>query len=55
MSFRKDAQEVAAAQSMMSKNIIVTNNDHWTTEEIILASLDRTKIEKLFRAPKTQA
>ena len=52
MSFRKDVQEVAAAKAMMGKNIIVTDNHHWRTEEIVTASVDRYRIEKQFRASK---
>ena len=52
MSFRKNAQEVASAMALMGKNIIVTDNSHWITEEIVLASLDRYKIENQFRVSK---
>jgi transposase len=52
MSFRKDVQEVAAAKAMMGKNIIVTDNRHWSTEEIVTASVDRYRIEKQFRVSR---
>jgi transposase len=52
MSFRKDVQEVLAAKAMMGKNIIVTDNRHWSTEEIVTASVDRYRIEKQFRVSR---
>jgi len=52
MSFRKDASEVSAIEAMMGKNIIVTDNHGWTTEEIVSASLDRYRIEQQFRMSK---
>ncbi len=36
----------------MGKNIIVTDNRAWTTEEIVSASLDRYRIEQQFRVSK---
>ena len=42
MSFRKDASEVGAIEAMMGKNIIVTDNHDWSTEEIVSASIDRS-------------
>ena len=53
MSFRKDTSEIAAAQAVMGKNIIVTDNHDWSTDQIVLASLDRSKIEQQFRASKS--
>lgn len=52
MSFRKDASEVGAIEAMMGKNIIVTDNHDWSTEEIVSASLDRYRIEQQFRVSK---
>jgi transposase len=52
MGFRKDAQEVVCAKAMMGKTIIVTDNHDWSTEDIVVASLDRCRIEKQFRASK---
>lgn len=52
MSFRKDTSEIAAAKAMMGKNIIVTDHDQWSTEEIVTASLDRSRIEQQFRVSK---
>lgn len=52
MSFRRDPHQVAGAQAMMGKNIIVTDSHHWSTEDIVRASLDRCHIEKQFRTSK---
>jgi transposase len=52
MSFRKDLAEISAHQAMMGKNIIVTDNHVWSTEAIVTASLDRSRIENQFRASK---
>jgi transposase len=52
MSFRKDNSEIAKAKAMMGKNIIVTDHDQWGTDEIVTASLDRSRIERQFRVSK---
>lgn len=52
MTFRKNAQEINSAKDFMGKNMIVTDNSHWSTEEIVLSSLDRHKIERQFRVSK---
>ena len=52
MSFRKDASEVGAIEATMGKNIIVTDNHDWSTEQIVSASLDRYRIEHQFRVSK---
>ena len=52
MSFRKDHYQRAKAESLFGKNIIVTDNHDWTTEDIVQASLDRATIEQQFRASK---
>jgi transposase len=52
MSFRKDTSEVGAIEAMMGKNIIVTDNHDWSTQEIVSASLDRYRIEQQFRVSK---
>ena len=53
MSFRKDHYQTAKAEALFGKNVIVTDNHDWTTEEIVQASLDRYGIEKQFRASKS--
>jgi transposase len=52
MSFRKDNSQIAATKAMMGKNIIVTDHDQWSTEQIVTASLDRSRIEQQFRVSK---
>lgn len=52
MSFRKDHYQRGKADALFGKNIIVTDNHDWTTEDIVQASLDRSRIEQQFRASK---
>jgi transposase len=54
MSFRKDQYQVAKAKALLGKNIIVTDNHDWSTEEIVQLSLDRYGIEKQFRDSKAR-
>ena len=53
MSFGKDHYQVGRAETLFGKNIIVTDNHDWTTEEIVQLSLDRYGIEEQFRASKS--
>ena len=53
MSFRKDHYQIAKAEALFGKNVIVTDNHDWTTEEIVQSSLDRYGIEEQFRASKS--
>ena len=53
LSFRKDPYQVGKAEALFGKNVIVTDNHDWTTEEIVQLSLDRYGIEKLFRDSKS--
>lgn len=55
MSFRKDNYQVARTEALLGKNVIVTDNHDWTTEEIVQLSLDRYGIEKQFRASKSSS
>ena len=52
MSFRKNAYLVERKQSMFGKNIIITDNMDWMTEDIVQASLDRWQVEDRFRMSK---
>lgn len=52
MSFRKNSQEVDSAKAFMGKNVIVTDNHSWSTEEIVITSLERSKIEHQFKISK---
>ena len=55
MSFRKDPYQVGKSEALFGRNVIVTDNHDWTTEEIVKHSLDRYRIEKQFRASKSAA
>src|SRR3990170_2339526 len=55
MSFRKDPYQVGKSEALFGRNVIVTDNHDWTTEEIVRHSLDRYRIEKQFRASKSAA
>jgi len=55
LHFSKDQAEIRAAYAMMGKNIIVTDNHHWSTEEIVSACLDRYRIEQQFRVSKASS
>ena len=53
ISFRKDAYQVGKSEVLFGKNIIVTDNADWPTEDIVQASLDRWGVEKAFRDTKS--
>lgn len=53
LSLRKDFYQIRKSQALFGKNIIVTDNHDWTTEEIVQSSLDRYAIEQQFRASKS--
>jgi len=53
MRFRKDPYQVARSEALFGRNVIVTDNHDWTTQEIVERCLDRSKIEKQFRASKS--
>ncbi|MCF8029329.1 MAG: IS1634 family transposase [Desulfohalobiaceae bacterium] len=52
MSFRRNSQEIKSAKATMGKNVIITDNSRWSTEQIVLSLLDRHKIERQFRVSK---
>ena len=54
LSFRKDVYQIAKAEVLFGKNIIVTDNTDWTTDDIVQASLDRWCVEKVFRDTKSK-
>ena len=54
LSFRKDVYQIAKAEALFGKNIIVTDNMDWTTDDIVQASLDRWLVEKAFRDTKSK-
>lgn len=53
MGFRKNQYQITKAASLFGKNVIVTDNHDWTTEEIVQLSLDRYGVEKQFRDSKS--
>ncbi|MDY6868757.1 MAG: IS1634 family transposase [Chloroflexota bacterium] len=54
LSFRKDSYQIGKAKALFGKNIIVTDNTDWSTEDIVQASLDRWGVEKAFRDTKSR-
>lgn len=52
MSFRKDDYQIKKTEAFFGRNVIVTDNHGWTTEEIVQLTLDRYYVEKQFRASK---
>lgn len=53
LSFRKDHYQLDKARALFGRNVIVTDNHDWTTEDIVQGSLDRAVIENQFRASKS--
>lgn len=53
MSFRQDQYQIRIAMNRFGKNIIITDNTDWSTEEIYLAYNERSKIETQFRKSKS--
>lgn len=54
MGFRKNFYRIGRTINRFGKNIIVTDNMDWSTDEIARASLDRYMVEKAFRQTKDQ-
>lgn len=54
-SFRKDQYKIGKTESAFGRNIIVTDNTDWSTEQIVQASLERWIIEKEFRDTKSSS
>lgn len=52
LSFRKDNYQIQKARALFGRNVIVTDNHDWTTDEIVQLSLDRAVVENAFRATK---
>jgi transposase len=52
MNFRKNHYRISRHIDRFGKNIIITDNDDWTTDEIVKASLDRWTVEDGFRQSK---
>ncbi|MBF0105109.1 MAG: IS1634 family transposase [Deltaproteobacteria bacterium] len=52
LSFRKDLYEVEKKTETLGKNIIITDNADWTTDDIVQGYLDRYEVEEDFRLSK---
>ena len=52
MNFRKNHYRIKRYLDRFGKNIIVTDNNDWSTDDIVRASLDRWTIEDGFRQSK---
>jgi len=52
MSFSKDMYLVEKKRQSFGKNVIITDNTDWTTEDIVQANLDRWEVENQFRVSK---
>jgi transposase len=53
MSFRKDDYQILKSAALHGRNIIITDNHDWSTEEIVQLALDRYGIEQQFRNSKS--
>ncbi|MHB8789646.1 MAG: hypothetical protein ACYDBT_07170, partial [Desulfobulbaceae bacterium] len=51
-SFRKNHYRISRHVNRFGKNIIITDNMDWSTDEIVRASLDRYVVEEAFRQTK---
>lgn len=52
MNFRQDHYQRSKAEALFGKNIIVAGNHDRTTEEIVQAAIDRSRIEQPIRTSK---
>lgn len=52
MNFRKNHYRITRHVNRFGKNIIITDNMDWGTDEIVRASLDRYMVEEAFRQTK---
>lgn len=52
MNFRKNHYRITRHVNRFGKNIIITDNMDWSTDEIVRASLDRYIVEEAFRQTK---
>ena len=50
--FRKNHHRISKYLEKFGKNILVTDRTDWETDEIVRASLDRYKVEQVFRQSK---
>jgi transposase len=53
MKFNKNYYRISKYISRLGRNIIITSKHGWSTEEIVMASLDRYQVEDVFRQSKS--
>jgi len=53
MKFSKNYYRISKYISRFGRNIIITSKHDWSTEEIVMASLDRYQVEDVFRQSKS--
>ena len=52
MSFRKNHYRIGKQVNKFGKNILITDRNAWSSDEIVQASLDRYAVEESFRQSK---
>jgi transposase len=52
MGFNKNYYQIGRHIDRFGKNILITDRSDWSTDEIVLASLDRSIVEQSFRQTK---
>lgn len=52
MGFRKNYYQIGRHIDRFGKNILITDHNDWSTDEIVKASLDRSIVEQSFRQTK---
>ncbi len=52
MTFKKNIHQIQKSKACFGRNVIVTDNHDWTTDDIVQLTLDRYYVEKQFRASK---
>jgi transposase len=52
LPFRKNHYRIGRYIERFGRNILITDHNNWTTDEIVKASLDRYMVEKAFRQSK---
>lgn len=52
LSFRKNYYRIGRHIDRFGKNIIITDRTDWSTDQIVMASLDRSRVEQAFRQTK---
>jgi transposase len=53
IKFNKNYYRISKYISRFGRNIIITSKHDWSTEEIVMASLDRYQVEDVFRQSKS--